>query len=350
MTAQKRKMEHLEICLRENVEAEHNYWDDILFEHNALPEIDYDEISTQTEFLGKKLEMPLIINAITGGIPEAEKYNERLAKAAEKFGIGMGVGSQRPAFEGADATSYEIVKNHKIPLKIANLGAPQLVPQKKGSHVFTVEDGKKAIEMIDGDVLAIHLNFLQEVVQKEGDKNARGCLTRIKEFASAMPVIVKETGAGISRRNAEKLKTAGVKAVDISGVSGTSFAKVEQYRAVIQKDYLHAVLGTTLGEWGIPSPVCVLKSRVKGLPLVASGGIRNGLDVARAIALGADAAGIARALLKPAHESQQKLERKLEAISEELKAVMFLLGVKNIEELKKVPCIIVGRTKEYLED
>ncbi|MEM3396728.1 MAG: type 2 isopentenyl-diphosphate Delta-isomerase [Thermoplasmata archaeon] len=350
MTAQKRKLEHLEICLRENVEAQHNYWDDITFEHNALPEIDYDDISLETKFLGKKLEMPVIINAITGGIPEAEKYNGRFASAAEKFGIGMGVGSQRPAFEGGDVKSYEILKAHKIPLKIANLGAPQLIPQKKGGHVFTVEDGKKAIEMIDGDVLAIHLNFLQEVVQREGDKNAKGCLAKIKEFASAMPVMVKETGAGISRGTAEKLRAAGVKAIDISGLSGTSFAKVEQYRAVLQKDYLHAVLGTTLGEWGIPSPVCVLKSRVKGLPLVASGGIRNGMDVARAIALGADAVGIAGALLKPAHDSQQKLERKLEAIREELKAVMFLLGVKNIEELKKVPCIIVGKTKEYLEE
>ncbi|MEM3493265.1 MAG: hypothetical protein QXD15_02790 [Thermoplasmata archaeon] len=133
MTAHKRKMEHLEICLRENVDASYNYWDDILFEHNALPEIDYDEISLETRFLDKKLEMPLIINAITGGIPEAEKYNERFAGAAEKFGIGMGVGSQRLAFEGGDLKSYEVVKARNIPLKIANLGAPQLVPQSSHS-------------------------------------------------------------------------------------------------------------------------------------------------------------------------------------------------------------------------
>ncbi|MEM4293421.1 MAG: type 2 isopentenyl-diphosphate Delta-isomerase [Thermoplasmata archaeon] len=350
MTAHKRKMEHLEICLRENVDASYNYWDDILFEHNALPEIDYDEISLETRFLDKKLEMPLIINAITGGIPEAEKYNERFAGAAEKFGIGMGVGSQRLAFEGGDLKSYEVVKARNIPLKIANLGAPQLVPQKRDAKALTVEDGKKAIEMVGGDALAIHLNYLQEVVQREGDKNARGCIAKIKEFASAMPVIVKETGAGISRKNAEKLRAAGVKAIDISGLSGTSFAKVEQYRALLQKDYIHAMLGVTLGDWGIPSPVCVLKAKVKGLPLIASGGIRNGLDVARAIALGADVAGISKALLKPAHEGREKLERKLAAIREELKAVMFLLGVKNIEELKKVPCIIVGKMKEYMED
>jgi len=349
MKAQKRKLEHLEICLRENVEASYNYWDDVLFEHNALPEIDYDEISLETEFLGKKLEMPLIINPITGGIAEAEKYNERLASAAEKFGIGMCVGSQRAAFEGGDRKSYELLKDYNIPLKIANLGAPQLVKQKN-SKPYTVEDGKMAIEMINGHMLAIHLNFLQEVVQTEGDKNAKGCLEKIKEFASAMPVMVKETGAGISRKNAQRLKACGVRAIDISGLSGTSFAKVEQYRAVLRKDYLHAMLGSTLAEWGIPSPVCVLKSKIKGMPLVASGGIRNGLDVARAIALGADVAGMAKALLKPAHDGKEKLERKLEAIREELKAVMFLLGVKNIEELKRVPCIIVGKTKDYLEE
>jgi len=349
MTAQKRKIEHLEICLQENVDAQHNYWDDILFEHNALPEVDYDEISLETTFLGKKLEMPLIITAITGGISEAQKINERLAIAAEKFGIGFGVGSQRPCFDGGDTASYEVVKQHKIPVKIANIGAPQLVQQKKGK-ALSIEDARHAMDMINADFLAIHLNFLQEVVQREGDKNAKGCLARIKEFSLQLPVIAKETGAGISPKVAQKLKGAGVRAIDISGLSGTSFAKVEQYRAVKQKDYIHAVLGTTLGEWGIPSPVCVLKSRVKGMPMIASGGIRNGLDIARAIALGADVAGIAKPVLKPAFTSQQKLEAKLEVIREELKAVMFLLGVKNIEELKKIPCIIVGRTKEYLEE
>jgi isopentenyl-diphosphate delta-isomerase len=349
MTAQKRKIEHLEICLQENVDAQHNYWDDILFEHNALPEVDYDEISLETTFLGKKLEMPLIITAITGGISEAQKINERLAIAAEKFGIGFGVGSQRPCFDGGDTASYEVVKQHKIPVKIANIGAPQLVQQKKGK-ALSIEDARHAMDMINADFLAIHLNFLQEVVQREGDKNAKGCLARIKEFSLQLPVIAKETGAGISPKVAQKLKGAGVRAIDISGLSGTSFAKVEQYRAVKQKDYIHAVLGTTLGEWGIPSPVCVLKSRVKGMPMIASGGIRNGLDIARAIALGADVAGIAKTVLKPAFTSQQKLEAKLEVIREELKAVMFLLGVKNIEELKKIPCIIVGRTKEYLEE
>jgi len=349
MTAQKRKIEHLEICLQENVDAQHNYWDDILFEHNALPEVDYDEISLETTFLGKKLEMPLIITAITGGISEAQKINERLAIAAEKFGIGFGVGSQRPCFDGGDTASYEVVKQHKIPVKIANIGAPQLVQQKKGK-ALSIEDARHAMDMINADFLAIHLNFLQEVVQREGDKNAKGCLARIKEFSLQLPVIAKETGAGISPKVAQKLKGAGVRAIDISGLSGTSFAKVEQYRAVKQKDYIHAMLGTTLGEWGIPSPVCVLKSRVKGMPMIASGGIRNGLDIARAIALGADVAGIAKTVLKPAFTSQQKLEAKLEVIREELKAVMFLLGVKNIEELKKIPCIIVGRTKEYLEE
>ncbi|MGB9636843.1 MAG: type 2 isopentenyl-diphosphate Delta-isomerase, partial [Thermoplasmata archaeon] len=187
MSVYKRKMEHLEICMKEDVDARHNYWDDILFEHNALPEINFDEISLEITFLGKKLEMPVIINAMTGGISEATKFNERLGATAEKFGIGMGVGSQRPAFDGGDRLSYEVIKNYNIPLKIANLGAPQLVPQNKGERVLTVEDGKKAMEMLNADFLAIHLNFLQEVVQKEGDKNAKGITGMIKEFAASLP-------------------------------------------------------------------------------------------------------------------------------------------------------------------
>jgi isopentenyl-diphosphate delta-isomerase len=204
------------------------------------------------------------------------------------------------------------------------------------------------MKMVGADVLAIHMNYLQEVVQPEGNTNAAGCLDMIKEVSGKYPVIAKETGCGISMLVAVGLKDAGVIGIDVGGYSGTSFSAVEFYRALAIKDKLRERLGDTFWDWGIPTPVSVIKANV-GLDLIATGGIRNGLDIAKALVLGANSAGMAGELLMAATESSQRVEEKLEAIIQELKAAMFLVGAKNISELKKRKYIITGRTKEWLD-
>lgn len=343
-----RKKDHVNICLSQDVNAHHNYWDDIHFEHHALPEINFSEIETNTKVLGKELEAPIIISAITGGYPEAETINRNLAAAAARFGLGMGVGSQRAALENnATAKTYSVIKQFDIPLVIGNIGAPQLVVQHDSDAIDT---GKveEAFEMIDADVLAIHLNFLQEIVQPEGNVNARGCMAALKMLSFRYPIIAKETGSGISINAAKSLRQAGVKGIDVGGVSGTSFSAVEVYRAKNLRDGLRERLGSTFWDWGVPTPVSVVSANV-GLDIIATGGVRTGLDVARALALGASSAGMARALLSAATQGQDNVEEELSAIIHELKVAMFLTGSKTVDDLKRKEVVVTGRTREWME-
>ncbi|MEM2899182.1 MAG: type 2 isopentenyl-diphosphate Delta-isomerase [Thermoplasmata archaeon] len=347
-----RKCEHIEICLKENVDSEYNYWQDLRFVHNALPEVNLDEIDTSTELFGVKLNAPIVISAITGGTPEAEKINANLAKAAARLGIALGVGSQRAGLKKKELSStYSVVKKYDVPFVIANIGAPQLIAQKKDTKKgdILIEEVKEAMDMIDADILAIHLNYLQEVVQPEGDTNASGVIKAIENIASTIPTIVKETGAGLSRKVAEKLKEVHVKGYDVGGLGGTSFAAVEYYRAKAKGDAVRERLGKTFWSWGIPTPVSVIELKPLALPIIATGGINSGLDVARAIAIGADCAGIAKKLLKPAVESAEAVEEELRMIIRELKTTMFLVGAKNIAELSNTDVVITGPTKIYLD-
>ncbi|MCD6330762.1 MAG: type 2 isopentenyl-diphosphate Delta-isomerase [Thermoplasmata archaeon] len=330
---QNRKKEHIEIVKGKEVSHSYNYWDDFILVHNALPEINMDEIDTSIELFGKKLAMPLIIAGMTGGFKEAKEINEELARVAEKYGIGMGVGSQRAGLENEDMEeTYAIIKKYKIPVKIANIGAPQLLEWND-----VVEKAQKAIEMIDADVLAIHLNFLQEVIQPEGERNAKGCIEKIGEVAASLttPVIVKETGAGISLNVAEKLLDTDIVGIDVGGAGGTSFAAVEAYRAKLIGDRIQEELGKIFWDWGIPTPHCVIElaelCQENGLILIATGGIRHGLDVAKAIALGADAAGAAGVFLRC-----DSIDEKMEVFLKSFKASMFLTGCKKVEELREV--------------
>lgn len=327
-----RKKEHLEIVIGRDVSHSYNYWDDFILLHDALPEINMDEIDLSIEIFGKKLNAPIIIAGMTGGFKEAKIINESLAKAAEKYGIGMGVGSQRAGLEDESVEeSYSVVKNYKIPLRIANIGAPQLLEWEDA-----IEKAEKAIEMIDAHVLAIHLNFLQEVIQPEGERNAKGCVNKIKEISASLtkPVIIKETGAGISRKVVEKLLDSDIVGIDVGGAGGTSFSAVEAYRAMKRGDKIQEELGKIFWDWGIPTPHCIIElaelCQENGLILIATGGIRHGLDVAKAIALGADAAGVASAFL-----TCDSIGEKMEVFLKSLKAAMFLTGCKNVEELKE---------------
>jgi len=334
-----RKDEHVRIALEKNVNASHNYWDDIFLKHNALPEINKNDIDLSTVFIDKKLDAPLLISGMTGGYDKAKRINERLAAAAEKYRLAMGVGSQRAGLKTKRLKeTYQVIKEYDIPFRIGNIGASQLV---MWGHEKTVSFVSEMIEMIDADAIAICLNFLQEVIQFEGEADANGVFDGIKQLAEHVdiPIIVKESGAGISFDVAQRLMDTSIAAIDIGGMSGTSFAAIEHYRAHLHFDRLHARGGKTFWDWGIPSPqslVEVLDATSGKIPVIASGGIRNGLDAARALALGADVVGMANSVLKAAMNSKKETLFEIDAIVKELRAAMFLTGCDTVKELKEV--------------
>ena len=342
-----RKADHINVCLNERVAPDYCYWDDIRLIHNAMPELNLDDIDTSADVLGTRLDFPLIVTAITGGFPEARRINANIAEACAELGIGMGVGSERAGVNGIDPDSYSVIKDYDVPLVIGNVGAPQLVKQKS-KDIITDELVGKAIELVDADFVAVHLNFLQEVVQPEGDTNGAGIRDRIRDLALKYPLIVKETGAGIDRFTATRLGGIGVRALDVSGTGGTSFSAVEMYRADTEKDTLHTAIGNTFFDWGIPAPVALVESKAAKLPLIASGGILDGTHVASAVAMGACAGGLARAVLKEATESAEAVKNKLILVREELRTAMMLTGCKNIKELSKARKAVLGHTAEWL--
>lgn len=334
-----RKLEHLLLCANCDVEyrGKSTGFEDIELIHKALPEVDKEKIDISTEFFGKKMDIPLIISAITGGHPAAFKINKELAKAADRMNIGMGVGSQRAAVENPDLVStYSVVRKYAPEaLLIGNIGAPQ------------IEYAEKAASMIEADALAIHLNTLQEAIQPEGDIDASNYISSIEKITSTieMPVIAKETGAGIAKEEAITLEEAGVTAIDVAGSGGTSWAAVETYRA---KD---SYMGNLYWDWGIPTAVSTVEvCESVNIPVISSGGIRNGLEAAKALALGAEAVGIALPLLKDAYKGYEAVIRSIKQFEDSLKVAMFLVGASNIEELRKSNLLIRGKTRGWLED
>lgn len=344
---EKRKGEHVDIVVNEDVRARYDYWDDISLIHDSLPEIDFDSISLETRFMGKKVAAPIIISGMTGGFERAFEINRNLAEAASELQLPMGVGSQRAALENRELEgTYSIIADYDIPVRIANLGAPQLIRQGE-KRAYGYEDAKAAMEMVNADLLAIHMNYLQEVVQPEGDRKAAGALKAIQSLAKKLPIMAKETGAGVSASVAARLSSSGVKAIDVGGLGGTSWSAVESYRADRKGDAVGRRLGSSFWNWGIPTPVSIMQSKV-GLPIVATGGIRNGLDAAKAVCLGATAAGLAGAVIGPASVSGEAVLEELKLIIEELKVAMFLTGCRDVRQLSRKECIISGLTKEWL--
>jgi len=336
---EERKQEHVAVCLDEDIAAHYNYWDSVHLVHNALPEINEDDIDLSTNLFEKKLGAPIVISAITGGYGEGKKINNNLASAAEKFQIAMGVGSQRSAIENKDLKdTYSVITEYDIPLKIANIGASQMVLWNKKEILENVE---KIVEMIDADVLAVCLNFLQEAVQPEGEVHAKGCLEAIQMISEefSRPILIKESGAGISGKVAFLLQQAHIAGIDVGGLGGTSFSAVEYYRAKLKKDEYNMREGKIFWDWGIPTPASILqvgKATNWDMPLIATGGIRHGLDAAKALVLGANAAGIAHSLLKPATIDSQSTITELDMITNELRTAMFLVGAQSIEHLRDV--------------
>ncbi|MBI4494977.1 MAG: type 2 isopentenyl-diphosphate Delta-isomerase [Chloroflexi bacterium] len=348
-----RKLEHLEVATTLDVNTHRGPgWQDIHLLHQPLPELDVEELNLSIELLGRRLRYPVVISAMTGGHERAHELNAILARAAQRFGLAMGLGSQRAALKDPNLAYTYRVAREQAPdaLLIANIGAAQLIPQSR-PQPLTVDQLQGLVEMIGADALAIHLNWLEEAIQTEGDRRARGCLEAIEHVAHSIrvPLIVKETGAGLSRPVGKRAIEAGAAALDVGGVGGTSFAAVEAIRAERRGDARGARLGDVFRDWGIPTAVAVVEVADLGRPVVATGGLRTGLDAAKALALGATAVGIARPLLQAAVQGDDALAAWLTQFLEELRVAMFLTGSARPEQLRQARRVITGETAAWLQ-
>ena len=327
-----RKADHLRICLEEDVQfrTESNGLNRYRFTHCCLPELDANEIDIRTTFLGKNLGAPLLISSMTGGTQQAQEINYRLAEIAQHYRLAMGVGSQRVAVEKPEVIPTFAVRSLAPDILLfANLGAVQL------NYTYGLEQCLRVVDILEADALILHINPLQEFVQVNGDKNFKDLLNKIETICHQLPipVIAKEVGNGISGAMATKLINAGVSAIDVAGAGGTSWAKVESERA---QTSLQRNLGKTFADWGIPTAECVqsIRSLYPEIPLIASGGLRNGLDVAKTIALGADLAGLAWPFLQAASQSPQALHDLVELLQAEITTVLFCTGNATLAQLK----------------
>ncbi|WLD95263.1 type 2 isopentenyl-diphosphate Delta-isomerase [Alkalihalobacillus sp. AL-G] len=328
---QKRKNEHIDICLTEPVEnllttGLENYH----FHHNPIPELDFNAINIDTTFLGKEIKAPFLVSSMTGGTEKAKRINEKLAEIAETKGWAIGVGSMRAALESGNAASYRIRKiAPTIPI-LANIGAVQL------NYGYGVEECKRAVDMIEADGLVLHLNSLQEVFQPEGDTDFSNLLNKIEQVASnvSVPVGIKEVGMGINGLAAKRLVEIGVSFIDVAGAGGTSWIQVEKYR---NKDRIRYEAAKAFQGWGTPTANCLEELKEQGVSttVIASGGVTNGVEAAKAIGLGAHLVGFGRTLLPRAVQSEQSdILDQFDLIEFELKATMFGVGVSTINELR----------------
>jgi isopentenyl-diphosphate delta-isomerase len=338
---ERRKREHLDLVLERPEDLRPDIssgFERYRFVHNALPEIDFDEVDTSTVLLGKRLGAPLYITAMTGGAPGTGEINRRLAAAAQRFGIAMGVGSQRAALvDPSLAASYRVREVAPDILLFANLGAVQLV------RGLGADDCRRVVEMIEADALALHLNPVQEAIQEGGDTTFRGVLAALERVCRALdvPVIVKEVGFGLSPSVVRRLVEAGVSAVDVAGGGGTPWSKIEGLRA---RDPVRQRAGRTFGSWGIPTAECLraLRNDPPGVPVLASGGIRDGVEVAKAVALGAAAAGVGAGALFGAAASEDDAVRYVESVIFELRVAMFGIGARTVGELASTDALVAA--------
>ena len=334
-----RKTEHIENFLRTTYVGD-TLFSDIFLYNDSIPEIDYDEIDTSVNFLNKKVNFPLMINAMTGGSDLSEEINRDLANVAKEFDLPMAVGSQAIALEDEDSRkSFEIVREIiKDGIVISNLNG-----------FSTVEDAKKAVEFLSADAIQIHLNPAQELVQVEGERNFCGILKNVEEIVkkSEVPVIVKEVGFGMSPKTVKKLYDIGVRYVDISGYGGTNFFEIENLRDP-NSDI------SDLFSWGIPTALSLIEAdrlKLKDLYIISAGGVKNSMDIVKSIAAGASMTAISGEILSYiVHGGYEYTLKYIEGLIEKTKMLMMLSGVKNIEELKKVDYKVTGKLKDLLGD
>ncbi len=324
-----RKAEHIALALDRRMQVAGSYFDAWELEHAALPEIDYADIDISTSFLGRALRAPLLISCMTGGTDEAMRINRNLARAAEEAGIALGVGSQRNAIEDPSlADSFRVrAEAPSVPI-LANLGAVQL------NYGFGLDQCRAAVEMIDADALVFHLNPLQEAIQPEGQCDFSGLAAKIGHVVSRLdvPVIVKEIGCGLSAATARRLLEVGVEIFDTAGVGGTSWARIEAARSG------EADIGELFADWGEPTPLSIRQlSAIPGATVIGSGGVRNGLDAAKAIAFGADLVGLAQRFLEAANESAEAVVARAARVVRELEIAMFCAGAADLTALRRAP-------------
>jgi isopentenyl-diphosphate Delta-isomerase len=329
-TISARKDDHIRINLEQDVRSSlTSGLEKYHFVHEALPEIDLTEVDTTAYLFGKKLRSPILISSMTGGTKDAGKINMRLAKAAQEAGIAMGVGSQRAALEDSRvASSFKVRKVAPDILLFANLGAVQL------NYGYDVSHCQRAVEMIEADALYLHLNPLQEAVQHGGDTHWKGLAQKIERVCKTVgvPVVAKEVGWGISERTAKILADCGVSAIDVAGAGGTSWSQVEMHRA--QDELTRKLAGSFVG-WGISTAESIISVRrvLPTMPIIASGGLKDGLDIAKCIALGATLGGMAGPFLKAAAISSRKIHQQIELTHQQLRISMFNTGVGTINSL-----------------
>jgi isopentenyl-diphosphate delta-isomerase len=331
-TTSQRKTDHIRINLEENVDSSLTTGlERFSFLHEALPDFNLNDVSLEASFFNKTLKAPLLISSMTGGTADALRINRNLAEAAQAAGIAMGVGSQRAALENPELAHTFQIRDiaPDIPL-FANLGAIQL------NHGNDIEDCFEAVEMIQADALILHLNPLQEAVQPEGNTNFAGLLEIIEHACTALsvPVIIKEVGWGISGATAKRLANAGVAAIDVAGAGGTSWSQVEMHRAETESQ---AKIAASFIDWGIPTAdsILMVKEAAPNIPIIASGGLRSGVDIAKSIALGATLGGMAGPFIKAANISTEQVSEVINTITKQIKISMFAAGVQNISQLSQ---------------
>lgn len=330
--AQLRKDQHIEICQTKDVESSDKFtgFSEVQFNPSTIPELSFDDLDTRQDFLHATFDAPILITGMTGGIERGQEINEALAYGADTLGIPMGVGSQRVALDNPDATAVFALKR-KFPrlFLIGNLGASQLLTEGYIDHC------QAAIDMIEADVLAIHINVLQESMQMEGDRHFRGIYKRLEQVVEkvSVPVMVKEVGAGVDPDCFTRLKNLGVAAIDIGGKGGTSWGYIEGLRS---GDPYSMKLAADFRDWGIPTAynLAVVAGRAGTTPIVATGGVRSGLTVAKAVALGATLAGVGLPLFKAALESPEAVVDYGRYLIRGLKTAMLLTGSQSLQDLK----------------
>lgn len=337
MTIDQRKADHIRINLEENVQFPQltTGLEQYHFVHQALPEMDLLDVDTHVHVFNRCVRAPILVSSMTGGTTQAQTINRNLAEAAQARGLAMGLGSQRAGLEQGDAAATFRVRDIAPDiLLLANLGAVQL------NYGYTVEQCRRAVEMIEADGLILHLNPLQEVLQPEGDFNWRGLLSKIEAVCRALPVpvVAKEVGWGISPQTARRLFDAGISAIDVAGAGGTSWSQVEMHRAPTAR---LRRLAAAFADWGIPTAECLqgvygvrAEMGLHDRPIFASGGIRTGQDIAKCVALGADLVGLASPFLKRAVESAEAVVDEMEILEAEVRIAMFCSGVANIAGLR----------------
>lgn len=339
--ALQRKKDHLKYALTGETQIGNPGFDSYRFIHNALPEANFEDIDTTTQFLGKRVNYPFFVSCMTGGVLQGKTINRNLAKACQKFGVAMGVGSQRIAIEHSDLENLFTARDvaPDIPL-LANIGLIQL------NYGFGFKEYQKCVDMIDADALVVHINPIQEVIQPGGDRNWHGLINKLAKivYKISVPIIVKEVGFGLSKDVVKRLYGIGIKMFDTAGWGGTNWAMVEGLRGKADRK-----LGTLFSSWGIPTTESIkmcsefraslpVKDKLR-VVVLGSGGIRSGIDIAKALVLGADLAGVAAPFAQAALSSSEEALELMNRYALELKTAMFGVGAKNITALKKTHII-----------